>query len=110
MCTQALKIAKQSGAFCVGITNVVCSTVARKTHCGIHVNAGCEIGVASTKAYTGQIVVLIMMGMILTGQDIKQLAICRTLGESLCLLPHDVEQAGHSLSLSGLQTLFDSHS
>lgn len=45
----ALEYALKCGALCVGITNTVGSTLARKTHCGVHINAGCEIGVASTK-------------------------------------------------------------
>lgn len=43
---------QNEGALCVGITNTVGSSIARLTHCGIHVNAGTEVGVASTKAYT----------------------------------------------------------
>jgi glucosamine--fructose-6-phosphate aminotransferase (isomerizing) len=43
------------GALCVGITNTVGSAISRATHCGIHQNAGYEIGVASTKAYTSQV-------------------------------------------------------
>ena len=46
----ALEYALEKGALCVGVTNTVVSTLSRKTHCGIHINAGCEIGVASTKA------------------------------------------------------------
>jgi glutamine---fructose-6-phosphate transaminase (isomerizing) len=45
----ALEYALDNGALCVGVTNTVGSTLARKTHCGVHINAGCEIGVASTK-------------------------------------------------------------
>ena len=48
----ALEYALEHGALCVGITNTVGSTLARKTHCGVHINAGCEIGVASTKVRT----------------------------------------------------------
>ncbi|XP_047087520.1 glutamine--fructose-6-phosphate aminotransferase [isomerizing] 1-like isoform X1 [Lolium rigidum] len=59
----ALEYALENGALCVGITNTVGSTLSRRTHCGIHINAGCEIGVASTKAYTSQIVVMVMMAM-----------------------------------------------
>ncbi len=51
---QALEYAKARGALCIGITNTVGSAIARSTHCGVHINAGCEIGVASTKAYTSQ--------------------------------------------------------
>ncbi|KAL6495724.1 Glutamine--fructose-6-phosphate aminotransferase [isomerizing] 2 [Orobanche gracilis] len=46
---QALEYALENGALCVGITNTVGSAIARNTHCGVHINAGCEIGVASTK-------------------------------------------------------------
>lgn len=46
---QALEYASENGALCVGITNTVGSAIARKTHCGVHINAGAEIGVASTK-------------------------------------------------------------
>ncbi len=45
---QALRFAKKRGALCIGITNVVGSAIARETDCGVHVNAGFEIGVAST--------------------------------------------------------------
>lgn len=52
---QALEYAKARGALCIGVTNTVGSAIARSTHCGVHINAGCEIGVASTKAYTSQV-------------------------------------------------------
>lgn len=45
----ALEYALENGALCVGITNTVGSAIARRTHCGVHINAGAEIGVASTK-------------------------------------------------------------
>lgn len=45
----ALEYALENGALCVGITNTVGSAIARHTHCGVHINAGAEIGVASTK-------------------------------------------------------------
>ena len=54
MLAQALEYIKACGALCVGVTNTVGSAIARMTHCGVHINAGCEIGVASTKAYTSQ--------------------------------------------------------
>lgn len=49
---QALEYALENGALCVGITNTVGSAIARTTHCGVHINAGAEIGVASTKVYS----------------------------------------------------------
>lgn len=69
----ALEYCAKKGAICVGITNTVGSSIARNTLCGIHVNAGAEIGVASTKAYTSQIVCLLMMGLVL-GSDIISLS------------------------------------
>ena len=45
----ALRYCKKRGALIVGVTNTVGSTICRDSHCGIHVNAGPEIGVASTK-------------------------------------------------------------
>lgn len=45
----ALRYCKRHGALTVGITNTVGSSICRETDCGVHVNAGPEIGVASTK-------------------------------------------------------------
>lgn len=45
----ALRYCLERGALCVGIVNTVGSTISRETHCGIHINAGPEVGVASTK-------------------------------------------------------------
>merc|ERR1712223_2229882 len=49
-----------------GITNTVGSTISRETHCGVHINAGPEIGVASTKAYTSQILSLTMFALVMS--------------------------------------------
>jgi len=64
----ALRYCKSKGALTVGITNTVGSTISRETHCGVHINAGPEIGVASTKAYTSQILTLVMFGL-MTSED-----------------------------------------
>jgi glucosamine--fructose-6-phosphate aminotransferase (isomerizing) len=45
----ALRYCLERGALCVGIVNTVGSTLSRETHCGVHINAGPEVGVASTK-------------------------------------------------------------
>jgi glucosamine--fructose-6-phosphate aminotransferase (isomerizing) len=45
----ALRYCMERGALCVGVVNTVGSTVSRETHCGVHINAGPEVGVASTK-------------------------------------------------------------
>jgi glucosamine--fructose-6-phosphate aminotransferase (isomerizing) len=55
----ALRYCKSRGALTMGITNTVGSTISRETHCGVHINAGPEIGVASTKAYTSQVILTI---------------------------------------------------
>ncbi len=57
----ALNLAKEQGATVFGICNVVGSTIARATHAGSYTHAGPEIGVASTKAFTAQITVLLLM-------------------------------------------------
>lgn len=59
----ALKIAKEKGAFIYGICNVVGSSISRETHSGIYTHAGPEIGVASTKAFSSQITVLILIAL-----------------------------------------------
>jgi glucosamine--fructose-6-phosphate aminotransferase (isomerizing) len=59
----ALRYCLERGALCVGIVNTVGSTLSRETHCGVHINAGPEIGVASTKAYTSQYIALLMMAL-----------------------------------------------
>eukprot|EP00043_Microstomoeca_roanoka_P017568 m.183981 g.183981 ORF g.183981 m.183981 type:complete len:693 (-) comp16661_c6_seq2:397-2475(-) len=62
---KALRYCKFKGALTVGITNTVGSSISRETACGVHINAGPEIGVASTKAYTSQILTLIMFGLMM---------------------------------------------
>ncbi|XP_072295263.1 glutamine--fructose-6-phosphate aminotransferase [isomerizing] 2 [Eucyclogobius newberryi] len=62
----ALRYCKDRGALTVGITNTVGSSICRDTVCGVHINAGPEIGVASTKAYTSQFVALIMFGLMMS--------------------------------------------
>merc|ERR1711916_173993 len=69
---RTLAYCKARGALCVGITNTVGSAIARQTHCGVHVNAGVEIGVASTKAYTSQCIALIMVALVLSRDSISK--------------------------------------
>lgn len=63
----ALELAKAKGAFVFGICNVIGSSIPRATHSGCYIHVGPEIGVASTKAFTGQVTVLAMLA-ILVGQ------------------------------------------
>ncbi len=61
----ALELAKERGALTYGIVNVVGSSISRLTHSGSYIHVGPEIGVASTKAFTGQVTMLTMMALIL---------------------------------------------
>ncbi len=67
----ALRYCKSRGALVVGITNTVGSTISRDSHCGVHINAGPEIGVASTKAYTSQILSLTMFALVMAEDRIS---------------------------------------
>ena len=59
----ALEKAKENGAFIFGVVNAVGSSIARISHAGAYTHAGHEIGVASTKAFTGQLAVLMMIAL-----------------------------------------------
>ena len=59
----AIKLAKEEGAFVFGICNVVGSSIARAADTGAYTHAGPEIGVASTKAFTTQITILMLIGL-----------------------------------------------
>ena len=61
----AIRKAKTMGALSVGIVNVVGSSIARETDCGVYIHAGPEIGVASTKAFTSQVTVLAEIALLL---------------------------------------------
>lgn len=61
----AIRMAHEKGALVLGVCNVVGSSIARETDAGIYTHAGPEIGVASTKAFTSQVVVLAMMAFAL---------------------------------------------
>jgi len=59
----AVQLAKEKGAFVYGVVNVVGSSIARATDAGSYIHAGPEIGVASTKAFTGQLTLLTLMAL-----------------------------------------------
>ncbi len=61
----ALREARQKGALALGVVNAVGSTIARETDAGVYLHVGPEIGVASTKAFTAQVVVLALMSLYL---------------------------------------------
>ena len=59
----ALELAKKKGALILGIVNVVGSSIARLSHAGIYTHSGVEVGVASTKAFTGQVTALSLLAI-----------------------------------------------
>ncbi|XP_032996121.1 glutamine--fructose-6-phosphate aminotransferase [isomerizing] 2 isoform X2 [Lacerta agilis] len=67
----ALRYCKDRRALTVGITNTVGSSISRDTDCGVHINAGPEIGVASTKAYTSQFISLVLFGLMMSEDRIS---------------------------------------
>ncbi|CAL8461865.1 g1396 [Coccomyxa elongata] len=89
---KALEYAKERGALCIGVTNTVGSAIARSTHCGVHINAGCEIGVASTKAYTSQMVALTMMGLALSEDSIRLRSKRNSIIDALGVLPDQIRE------------------
>ena len=88
----AIKKAKSMGALTVGVVNVVGSSIARETDCGVYIHAGPEIGVASTKAFTSQVTVLNLIGILLaqmTGQNLRETT---TLANEMMNLPEKVTE------------------
>ncbi len=75
----AIKKAKKLGALTLGVCNVVGSSIARETDGGIYTHAGPEIGVASTKAFTSQVTVLIMLALMLG----RKLGVAKNRGQNL---------------------------
>ncbi|KAJ2499771.1 glutamine--fructose-6-phosphate transaminase (isomerizing) [Coemansia sp. RSA 1972] len=88
----ALRYCLERGALCVGVTNTVGSSISRETHCGVHINAGPEIGVASTKAYTSQYLALVMMALQLGEDRISMTERRREIINGLRELPNLVKQ------------------
>jgi len=94
----ALRTAKEKGALVMGICNVVGSTIARETLCGMYTHAGPEVGVASTKAFTAQVIMLYMLALALSkGRTISNEEIVLNLKE-LVSIP---EKAARILELDG---------
>ena len=89
----AIKLARSKGAFVFGICNVVGSSIARENDSGAYTHAGPEIGVASTKAFTTQITVLLLMGLRLArAKGTMSSADYRMYLQELELIPGKVEQ------------------
>jgi glucosamine--fructose-6-phosphate aminotransferase (isomerizing) len=90
----AVKLAKEKGAIVIGICNVVGSSIPRETDAGVYTHAGPEIGVASTKAFTTQVMVLAMMAFeigylkgVISTENYKKLI------DELVSIPSKIEKA-----------------
>ncbi|KAM0745563.1 SIS domain-containing protein, partial [Meredithblackwellia eburnea MCA 4105] len=88
----AMRYCLERGSLNVGVVNVVGSTISRESHCGIHVNAGPEIGVASTKAYTSQYIALVMMAIQLSEDRISLTPRRQAIIDGLHELPKQILQ------------------
>lgn len=88
----ALNYCIERGALTVGIVNTVGSSISRVTHCGVHINAGPEIGVASTKAYTSQYIALVMFALSLSDDRISKLQRRNEIIQGLKLIPEQIKQ------------------
>eukprot|EP00762_Andalucia_godoyi_P000973 ANDGO_03854.mRNA.1 Glutamine--fructose-6-phosphate aminotransferase len=89
---RALQYVKKRGALTCGVTNTVGSAIARSTDFGVHVNAGVEIGVASTKAYTCQIIAIILIALQISGDSVKKTPRRAEIMRELERLPRLVDQ------------------
>src|SRR5256885_3629291 len=87
----ALREAKEKGAMALGVVNVVGSTIARETDGGIYLHAGPEIGVASTKAFTCQCVVLTMLSLFLGRRKFMSQSVCQEIIDGLCAIPDQMQ-------------------
>ncbi len=88
----ALREAKDRGALSLGIVNVVGSTIARETDAGVYLHVGPEIGVASTKAFTGQIVVEILLALSIARRKYMSQAVLQEFLDALEKIPDQIRQ------------------
>lgn len=88
----ALREAKIRGAMALGICNVVGSSIARESLAGVYTHAGPEIGVASTKAFTSQLVVLALITLLIARRKNMSLIDGRTIGEEMMKIPDKIYQ------------------
>lgn len=89
----AIKIAKEAGAFVYGICNVIGSSIARETDSGTYIHVGPEIGVASTKAFTGQVTVMAMMALAIgRAKGTISDEYCNEVADEMVRLPELIEE------------------
>ncbi len=88
----AVREAKRKGALSLGLCNVVGSTIARETDAGVYLHAGPEIGVASTKAFTSQVVVLTLIALALGRMGVISAEAGGEIVQALQQLPEQVKK------------------
>ncbi len=86
----AMREAKTRGALALGICNVVGSTIARESDAGVFIHAGPEIGVASTKAFTSQLVVLALITLLLARKKNMSLVDGKSIVDELDKIPDKI--------------------
>jgi len=88
----ALHEAKERGALALGVINVVGSTISRDTDAGVYLRVGPEIGVASTKAFTGQVAVLTLISLFMARRRIMGAGDCGDLLREMERIPEKIER------------------
>ena len=90
----AVELARKSGAFVFGICNAIGASIPRQTQTGVYIHVGPEIGVASTKAFTGQVTVLSMLALCLA-RELHSVSgeAYQTMVSELTRIPEKMEQA-----------------
>merc|ERR1719322_1347383 len=88
----ALRYCHSARARIVGVTNTVGSSLSKESDCGIHINAGPEIGVASTKAYTSQFISLVLFALVISDDSYKKVERRREIIEGLHMLQENIQK------------------
>lgn len=86
-----IEIAKEKDIFMIGVVNVVDSMIARETDCGCYLNAGREVGVASTKSFTNQVIILSMIALWFSNIHKTKPNMRKQMIKDLRKLPYDIK-------------------
>ena len=90
----AIELARQAGAFVFGVCNAIGASIPRQTQTGVYIHVGPEIGVASTKAFTGQVTVLSMLALCMANERRTiPVDLYKEMVRELTLIPAKMEKA-----------------
>ncbi len=107
---EAMREAKRKGAKVLGITNVVGSTIARESECGVYIHAGPEIGVASTKAFTSQVTILALLTLLLGRRTTISADLGHQILKELEKIPAKVQKVlDHSEAIKEIARIYADH-